>query len=366
VYDAANMIDGGHEPYLDDLPDASSSASIPNAVATAAHHVLVGLRSGPLPTSPLLLPSAMIARLDGLYGNLTVDDPGVVAGAAAAAAMLEQRAGDGRWGAFRFACGVGVGQWRPGNDLTCPGPTAGDPFAWVADVDPFVVESGSQFRTKGPHGINTGIYAKEYAEVKDLGGKGDANSPTSRTTEQTELAMFFTVNPIELYNRTFRTISEDEELSLVEQARLFGMLNIATADSAITCWDDKAYWSFWRPVTAIRMGNEDGNPRTAGNALWEPLVANPPYPDHPSGYNCVTGAMMNTAAAFFGKKKAPFSLVTTDGRKRDYERFLDVIDDTIDARVYLGIHFRTPDVQGAGIGKDVAHWLDTHHFRPVK
>jgi len=146
------------------------------------------------------------------------------------------------------------------------------------------------------------------------------------------------------------------------------MLNLATADAVINCWNDKAHWSNWRPITAIREGDNDGNPSTVGDPGWTPLIVTPPYPDHTSGYNCATSSFMHTAEAFFGRGKTEFSVVRLPGVdvKRDYERFTDVIDDTIDARVYQGIHFRAADVQGAEIGKDVAHWLDKHYFEPVK
>jgi hypothetical protein len=174
-----------------------------------------------------------------------------------------------------------------------------------------------------------------------------------------------------MFNRAFRTLSRAEGLTLAEQARLFAMLDMAGADGLINCWDDKAFWSFWRPVTAIQNGDADGNDKTDGDAGWTPLITTPPYPDHPSGYNCVTSAFMHTAESFFGRGKTSFDVTAVIGTPpapvtRNYERFTDVVDETIDARIYLGIHFRTPDVQGAGIGKDVAHWLDKNFFRPVK
>ena len=183
------------------------------------------------------------------------------------------------------------------------------------------------------------------------------------------MALFFSNNPVELYNRTFRGIASAEGLSDAEQARLFVMLNMAGADGAIGCWDDKAFWSFWRPITAIREGDNDGNHRTAGDAAWTPLLTTPPYPDHPSGYNCFTGAVMNSAKAFFGKRTFAFSLTAPVAGvqvTRNYERFTDVVHDTIDARVLLGIHFRTPDAQGARLGKEVARWLDKHYFQRAK
>ena len=109
--------------------------------------------------------------------------------------------------------------------------------------------------------------------------------------------------PVELWNRTFRAIAAAEGLTLAEEARLFAMLNIASADGFISCWDDKWYWSFWRPVTAIRLGNDDPNPKTVGDPAWTSKIASPPYPDHPSGYNCVTGSFMYTARDFFDTNK---------------------------------------------------------------
>ena len=229
-----------------------------------------------------------------------------------------------------------------------------------------MLESTSQFRTDGPNALTSEEYAAEYDEVKELGSL----SSTSRTPEQTAVALFYIENAIVMLNRTFRTIAEDEGLTPVEEARLFGMLNLTGADAVINCWDDKGFHSFWRPITAIRLGDDDTNPATEGDAAWTPLFptppGTPPYPDHPSGYNCITGSMMNAAKDFFGTNKVAFTVHSnSSGADRDYTRFTDVYKDTIDARVYLGIHFRTADVQGAVLGKKVAAWADKHFFQPV-
>jgi hypothetical protein len=364
VYDAVNSIDGGHQPYLAGLPPASPSASQEAAVATAAHDVLLGLEVVPP------LPDVVRERLEDLYEDELAGIPdgdakadGIAAGAAAASAMLEARADDGRYGPFRFtpvAPGTEAGRWQ-----TTPPAFVSDPFAWVATVEPFVIESPSQFRSKGPHALTTDAYTREYNEVKDL---GTAGSP--RSARQEAVARFYTVSLVELFNRTFRDIAEDRGMTLADEARLFAMLNLATADAVINCWNDKAHWSNWRPITAIQEGENDGNPSTVGDPGWTPLIATPPYPEHTSGYNCGTSAFMHTAEAFFGRGKTEFSVVRivpgVPNVTRNYERFTDVIDDTIDARVYQGIHFRAADVQGARIGKDVAHWLDKHYFEPVK
>jgi hypothetical protein len=273
--------------------------------------------------------------------------------------MLAERSGDGRYVPFSFTSGTGPGQWRPDLPLF-----ASDPFAWVARVEPFVLETPSQFRASAPPALTSGAYARDYDEVKALGA---VNSP--RTPEQEAVAQFFVLSAGELFNRTFRAISEANGLSLVEDARLFAMLNLATADSAINCWSDKAHWSWWRPITAIHEGENDGNDRTIGDAAWTPLLPTPPYPDHVSGYNCIAGAMMHAGKAFFGTDRVEFTLVrapSTPDVVRHYDRFTDVLVDTIDARILQGIHFRSADAEGARMGRDVACWLDKHFLQPVR
>ncbi len=364
VFDAVNMIDRGYEPYLDDLPTASRRASQPAAAATAAHHVLVGLGIAPVPA----LPAGVITRLDTLYAATLADIPdgeaknaGIAAGEAAAAAMLTERTGDGRYVPFSFTVGDEIGEWVPTSGVN-------DPFAWVAKVDPFLLKEPSQVRTDGPQDLDSRGYAREYQEVKDYGGNGTTTA-TLRDGEQTATALFFTAHPIEMYNRAFRSIAADEGLDPIEQARLFASLNLAGADAIIGCWDDKAFWNFWRPITAIQQGDFDDNPRTVGDLAWNSLVPSPPYPEHPSGYNCATGSFMHAAKNFFGKDRMNFDLVklataTTPEATRSYKRFTDVIDDTIDARIWLGIHFRSSDVQGAQLGEEVAEYLDEHFLEP--
>ncbi|MET0522994.1 MAG: PA-phosphatase, partial [Jiangellaceae bacterium] len=268
VYDAVNAIVGGYQPYLPDLPPASPSASQEAAVATAAHDVLVGLENEGVP----LLSQVVRDRLADLYADALAGIPdgvakteGVAAGAAAATAMLAARTDDGRFAALSWQEGDAAGEWRP----TPPG-FAND-LAWVGQVEPFTLESTSQLRTKGPNAVTSGAYAKEYNEVKDLGAVGSV-----RTPEQNVVVQLYTANPIELFNRTFRVVSEAQGLTLAEEARLFAMLNVATADSVISCFNDKAFWNFWRPITAIREGDDDGNHKTAGDPGWTPFLTTPP------------------------------------------------------------------------------------------
>lgn len=353
VYDAVNAIDRGHRAYIAGLPRASRSASKDAAAATAAHDVLAGL-----------VPAPVRDRLDALYAASVTGVPagssrdrGIAAGAAAARAMLAARSNDGRFGPFTFTPGMQAGQWRP-----TPPAFISDPFAWVGNVRPFLLRSSSQLRTRGPLALTSKAYAREFNEVKALG----AATGSTRTPEQTALALLYTENPVALWNRTFRAVADARGLDQVDEARLFAMLNLAGADGLISCWNDKAYYSFWRPHTAIQLADSDGNPRTVADPDWASLVPAPPYPEHPSGYNCVSAAILRTAKHFFETNRLSFVVHSNaSNADRAYERVSDAIGEVVDARVFEGIHFRTADEQGAQIGREVARWLDDHFFQSV-
>jgi hypothetical protein len=169
-----------------------------------------------------------------------------------------------------------------------------------------------------------------------------------------------------MYNRTFRTYALMQGLDLAEQARLFGQFALSGADTFINCWEDKAHWSNWRPLTAIRLGEDDGNPKTDGDPTWASAIPTPPYPDVSSGYNCTTGSYMEVAELYFGQGRTTFILAHPSGMTREYRHFRDVCGDTIDARIYQGLHFRTADELGAKMGRAVARWVDRHALQPVK
>ncbi len=246
------------------------------------------------------------------------------------------------------------GTWRPTSGVT-------DPLAFMAFVRPFALESSSQFRADGPKRLKSRAYAREYNEVKRVG-----SATAVRTPEQQALADFYTVSPLELFNRAFRGLTEERGLTLAKEARFFAMLNVAGADALINCWNDKETFHFWRPITAIQEGDDDTNPRTKGDSEWTSYATAPPYPDHTSGYNSITSAYMNTARAFFGSDQTDLSvqnLVTLV--TRDYDRFSSVIRDVIEVRILQGIHFRSADVQAARLGNNVARWVRQHHFQRV-
>ena len=366
VYDAVNAIKGGHDPYLKGLK-APTSASKGAAAATAAHNVLIGLvDQAPLTATLTAQVKADIkARLDTEYASSLAEIPdgqakakGIEVGAAAAAAMLANRAGDGRFGApgFPFPASPGPGEWRPN--------PVNDPNAWVRGVRPFTLPSSDYFQTSGPPlPLTSAEYAAEFNEVKALGRA----TGSTRTAAQTSLAYWTAGHPVPMLYAAMRQVAADKGLTISEQARFHAMTSMATADSAINCFAEKGRWGFWRPTSAIQLADTDGNPATEPDTAWTSLLPLPPYADEPSGANCFFSGMMNSAKAFFGSDAAEFDLVSAGtgpgtGSTRHYSHFTDVIPDMIEARIYGGLHFRRADVNGAALGRSVADFVDRNFF----
>jgi hypothetical protein len=368
VYDAVNAIKGGHDPYLPGL-QAPTSASKGAAASTAAHDVLIGLVDQAPLTATLTaqVKSAIKARLDSEYASSLAEIPdgqakakGIEVGAAAAAAMLANRAGDGRFGApgFPFPASPGPGEWRPN--------PVNDPNAWVRNVRPFTLPTSDYFQTSGPPlPLTSAQYTAEFNEVK---AKGRATGST-RTAAETSLAYWTAGHPVPMLYAAMRQVAAAKGLTITEQARFHAMTSMATADSAINCFAEKGRWGFWRPTSAIQLADTDGNPATEPDTAWTSLLPLPPYADEPSGANCFFSGLMNSAKAFFGGDSAEFDVVSPglagvagSGSTRHYSHFTAVIPDVIEARILGGLHFRTADVHGAALGESVAGYVNAHFF----
>ncbi|MFC4294195.1 vanadium-dependent haloperoxidase [Novosphingobium tardum] len=369
VYDAVNAIKGGHDPYLAGLK-APTSASKDAAASTAAHDVLVAIVDQ-APSTASLTPevkSAIKTRLDADYtASLTqvpdgeAEAKGIDVGAAAAAAMLANRMGDGRFGppGFTVPAVPGPGQWRPA--------PVNDPNAWVRNVRPFTLPKSEYFHTSGPSDLTSAQYTAEFNEVKALGRA----TGSTRTDAQTLLAYWSAPHPVPMLYAALRQVSASKGLTITERARFYAMTSMTGADSLINCWAEKAHWSFWRPATAIQLADTDGNPATEPDTAWTSLLALPPYPDEPSGANCAYSGVMNSAKAFFDNDQAEFDIASPGvgvvngvptGSTRHYSSFTAVVGDMIEARILGGLHFRRADVNGALLGQSVAAYVDANFF----
>ena len=363
IYDAAQAIERRYKPYHVEIAGASGSPAA--ATAKAARDVLVNLFPDQTPT------------IDNIYNQYLIDhslssaDPGVAVGATAASGIIALRANDGRFppGQMPFVGGSNPGEWRPTDSFigTPPAPPPFSPMAarWVANVTPFALKSGDQFRAGPPPPLTSHNYTRDYNEVKAMGARFNS----SRTDEQTDLALFWASNYVALWNRALRDIAEAQNLNIGDSARLFALVNLAMADAIITAWDSKVAHVFWRPLTAIRLGNDDTNPDTVGDSEWQPLINNPNYPDHTSGANNNSGAATRMLELFFGTNEMSFIVRTTNTaaiqQTRTYGRFSDAAQDVVDARIYEGIHFRFADEDARKQGRHVAQWVFGYFLKPL-
>jgi hypothetical protein len=361
VHDAVQALDRRFEPYHVEVKGAKGRRAA--AVAAAAHGVLLGLY-------PAQQPALDTAYFNYLANNGLTGDPGLLVGEKVAAGILPLARKNPDPLPPPFVGGTEPGQWRPTDSFigNPPGPPA--PFSpmfapWVANFDPFTLTAPTRFRAAPPPALTSERYRRDYNEVKAL-GKSDS---ALRTLEQTDLAYFYTDNFLVQWNRALRAIAAHHLHRTGDTARLFALANMAMADAFITAWDSKRFYNFWRPVTAIREGNNDGNPDTIGDSQWQSLINNPNYPDYTSGANNLTGAVTRILSLYFHRDRftwevtslAPLAVQKT----RIYERFSDAAQDVVDARVYLGIHFRFADTAARAQGQKVAEWTFNHFLLPL-
>ncbi|MBL7259380.1 vanadium-dependent haloperoxidase [Actinoplanes sp. LDG1-01] len=339
IYDAVNAISGTpYEPYLT-APRAHRGDSLDAAVAAAAYRVLLSLFP------------AQSASLDQMYADALAPIPdgraktgGIRAGSDAAAAMIAARAGDGAFADKSWNASTAPGQWRP------TPPTLASDGAWVGDLRPFVIPRGDMFRTAGPPALTSAAWARDLAEVKAVGGV----TSTVRTPDQTQSAIWWHDRRLTEWEIK-RQVSDRQHLSTLAAARFFAMAEIANADSLIACFNEKKFWNFWRPVTAVQ---ETSDPS------WMPLLVTPPFPDYTSGHTCSTSTIMYTMRSFFGRDNIPFSAYSADsGTTRSFRSFSSAVDEVVEARIWGGVHYRTADVQGVRIGNGVAKYVLAHEFR---
>ena len=353
VYDAVNAIVGCHEPYVSS-PPAKRWYSQDAAVAAAARHVLVNGELG--------IPAARLDVIEAAYQATLLPIPdgaakagGIATGEAAAAALLAARAGDGRFGPFRFVESSLPGGWR-----LVPPATVTDPGAWLKDVTPFVLRDPDRFRGRAPHRLGSRAYAADFNEVKAVGRA----TGSTRTPDQTAAAEYWGLtSATATIASIIRSVANTQGGSLADHARLLARAYTNAADALIVTWRDKARYSFWRPFTAIHEAAADGNDATDADPTWTALIANPPYPEHPSGLATFGSAVVDTMQHFYGTDDATFSGTTPGGVTRQFTSFSQVRDDIVDARVWSGVHFRFADEEAAKIGRKVAHWGNRHAFR---
>jgi hypothetical protein len=339
VYDAVNAIAGTpYEPYLV-APHARPGDSVPAAVATAAYRVLLSLFPSQAESLRAVYDESLAAIPDGRS-----ERGGIAVGEAAAAAMIAARADDGAFSDATWNVGSSPGQWRP----TPPGFL--QVGAWFAARNPFVIRDPGDFRAPGPPPLTSRAYARDLNEVKTLGSA----TSTARTPDQTEAAIWWDDPRLVEWEIT-RQLATTQRLGTLQTARMFAMVDVAAADSLIACYQEKKFWNFWRPVTAIPLADTDGNPATAADPAWTPLRVTAPSPEYPSGHACFTSSVMVGLRTFFGRDDVTFSAYSADsGTTRHYDSFSEALAELVEARIWAGVHYRSAAVDGKRLAAAVA------------
>jgi hypothetical protein len=353
VFEAVNAIVGDYEPYLGTLV-APPRASPDAAAVAAAHRTLATLYPAGAATLGLLRDASLSSIPDGLD-----KEAGITVGEAAAAAVLLLRAGDGSGPAATtpYTPGANPGEWRPTPPASAPALLPG----W-GQVVPFGLKEGSQFRSPPPPGIDTGKYANDYNEVELL---GRFDSPF-RPQDRTDVARFYAASsPVQVWNAAARQAGAAQGKTLSENARIFALLGMALCDASIAAFDAKYHYNLWRPVTAIRAGDTDGNRRTDPDGGWLPLIVTPPFPCYPSAHATVSGAARRVLERAFGKHGHVVTLThpLVPGVVLNYTAWSQITDDIDDARIYGGIHFRFDQEAGARQGRHVGSYILRNYLR---
>ncbi|HEY7502338.1 MAG TPA: hypothetical protein VH740_27705 [Vicinamibacterales bacterium] len=353
VSDAVNAITKKYTQYGSRLTPPSG-ASTTAAVIGAAYRALTQL----VPSQTQFLDTTLTQSL-AKFG-VSVGDPGFVFGEAVADEIIAIRAADGAALAqypYTPPNAGAPGVWVP----TPPAFAAASLPGW-GTVQPWVLKSSAQFRPDDGPDLTSRRYARDVNELKEIGALNSA----TRTAEQTNIARFWVASAPVIWNDVLRQVALGLDLDDSETARAFALMNVAGADARIACWDAKYVFNFWRPVTAIRRADEDGNPATEADPSWTPLIATPNHPEYVSGHATISSAMATVLRLLFDDDPDVAFIATSPtnpGFERHWTTFSDGTREVIDARVYSGIHYRSSDERGAKLGRQVGRFAVMHAFR---
>jgi hypothetical protein len=356
IFDAVNAIDRSYEPYAADV-HASRGASQEAAAAQAGHDTLSALYPG----RQAIFDAALADDLAGIPPGRARQ--GVAIGSEVARQILALRANDGADAIVNYTPPSNApGQWQPTPPDFTPATNAHYPL-----MKTFAIESSSQFRPGPPPALTSPEYAHDLNETKAI---GSVNS-TVRTPDQTQVALVWRVplTGVTVWNRIAQDLAKSRDTSLPQTARMFALLDIAANDGLQTSFGSKFYYGLWRPVTAIRRADEDGNPATEADKTWTPLhPTTPPYPTYAGNAATLSAANATVLADVFGTNDVPFDVhwdaYGFPGVTRSYNSFSDAADEQARSRIYGGIHFTFDSTAGQQIGRNVGGYVLSHVLMP--
>jgi len=337
-FEAVNAVVGKYAPYVVNL--AAPTASPEAAAAQAAHDMLVRL----YPANQSALDSALATSLAAVPGGAAKTD-GLTLGAAVATQLWTLRGADATTLSVSNYFPAGPGLWQP-----TPGGAATPVSQQYACATPWALRSAAQFRPGPPPALNSAQWAADYNEIKSLGG----TNSTTRTPDQTDTGLFIIEFPFFLLNSALKQALGSKTASLVDSARAFALVHMASADAGIAVWDAKYAYDFWRPVTAIRGSDTNLNAATVPDPTWLPLRTTPSHPEYPCAHCAISAAMCEVLAALFGDN-FEFTLESPSlpGKPRTFHKFSDYAALALEGRLYAGFHYRNSSNVGLAQGRSV-------------
>ncbi len=361
VFEAVNAITGDYKPYLGITEPSSASAEA--AAIEAAYKVLSDYFPDPATQAALLADrtSSLAAIPDG---QAKID--GIQAGDDAAKAMTDLRANDSSSPALFKVPGPPVpGEWQatPSCPKNVDGIAVGIAFNWQF-ITPFGISSVHDYLLGPPPALTKEAYAKAYNEVMTV---GEIDS-TIRPQDRSDVALFFAAtSPTQAFNQAARLVAEEEGGSLSKNARALALMNMAISDSLVASFYNKYHYNFWRPETAIRGGDVDGNRKTKADPDWAPFILTPCFPSYPSNHGSAGNAAAEVLRRLYGEAGHAITLTNpaVPTIVLQYDSFREITDDISDARVYGGIHFRTDQEAGADLGRAIGTAVYKNNLRPA-
>ena len=359
VYDAATKIGHRYEPYHH-FNAPAGNASLAAAVIAAAYNTLVYYLGDPS--------GALAAKYAASIGALQTDattQRGIAVGQAAAADIEALRANDGR----NAAVGTyGVGTLQPGLWILAatPGSLQVAQTPWMAFMQPFMLESTSQFRAPPPPALTSAQYTADFNEANAYGAK----TGSLRSDEQTAIGLFWNANVISQANQALRDAAVQHGFDLVNTARLLAMGTMIPTDAGMACFDSKYTYQAWRPISAIRNADIDGNPDTTAVPTWTPVLATPNHPEYPAAHGSMTSAQAEVFATFLGTDQINLDIHGFDpagpagnlNAVRHFNSVDDLRTEIVNARLWAGVHYPFSGLAGVTLGQNVAQYDLKHAF----
>ena len=352
MFDAVNaVLDGRYRPFASKPPSATGASA--EAAAIRAAYIVA---RNEFPTKTAIIDDAYSASIAAVSASPEAIADGILVGEFAAFAVLAARVDDHRNDPelVGYTPGSGPGVWIP-----TPPAFANPQNPFLRFVTPFGYDDPARFRPHAPPALDSKTYAADYNESKDLGRATD----TSRTAEESATALFWSPSATLLWSANVRSLASSMDLLTAARFEAIGIA--AVTNAMIACWDAKYSYMFWRPVTAIRAGDTDGNSKTEADAAWTPFITTPTHPEYPAAHTTIGAGTLGFYTVWFKSDRFPLAFTGNAGAVRYYTSVAEIHADEGNARVWGGMHWRNSTEVGTALGSKVGKYTATHLLKPL-